>query len=131
MTKLITVASGAFFLLYGLVFALFPTEMSWLVTSASPQSSSGLIDLRATYGGMSIAVGLTILILGQKQIHQSLALLVTAIVLFSMAATRILGIVVDRDPNWIMWLYLAGELIVAAAALYCRHALPMDRNNHS
>lgn len=114
---------GGLFVAYGLAFALAPTDMARLVTGDAPGTASGIIDLRATYGGMSIAVGAGILLLGRRRSTIRLALSITAIVLFAMAATRCLGFVVDGSPNAIMWIYLISEIVGGALALYARQAL--------
>ena len=66
--------TGLFFVLYGLAFTIAPFEMAAWVTGDAPGTPSAAIDMRATYGGMSIAVGLTILLLGLRAATVSLAL---------------------------------------------------------
>ena len=122
-------ATGFFFVLYGVAFTFFPVEMSSLVTGASPSTSSGIIDLRATYGGMSIAMGVTILMLGVDSDLVSLGLLVTAVVLLAMAGARTLGIILDGTPNPIMYIYLAAELSFAGLALYMRGRVDQGSGN--
>ena len=85
MAKLLIHATGLFFALYGTAFTFFSIEMASLVTDGSPSTPSGLSDLRATYGGMSIAMGATILVLGSRSELVSLGLLVVAVVLLAMA----------------------------------------------
>ena len=109
-------------MLYGAVFTLYPMEAAFLVTDAAPGTSSALIDMRATYGGMSIAVGITILLLASRSQLLGQALLVTGVVLLGMAAGRVLGMIIDGEPNTFMYLYLLGELLFGAAALLLRHA---------
>ena len=116
--KFLVYAAGLFFVLYGVAFALFPVTLSVWVTGGSPSTSSGVIDLRATYGGMSVAVGAILLILGFHGEWISLGLWAIAIVLLAMAATRILGIILDGSPNLVMYIYLAAELLFASLALY-------------
>ena len=114
--------AGLFFVLYGLAFTLAPYDMAAWVTGDAPGTPSAAIDMRATYGGMSVAVGLTILLLGLRAATVSLALLITAIVLLAMAATRLLGIALDGSPNGLMLLYLVLEVVGAAVALFLRRA---------
>ena len=122
-------ATGAFFVIYGAAFALFPVEMSVLVTDGSPTTPSGIIDLRATYGGMSIAVGITVLMLGADAELVALGLLVVAIVLAAMAGARTLGIVLDGTPNPVMYLYLVAEVMGSGFALYLRRDLRKDERD--
>jgi len=120
MAKVLVWATGLFFVLYGAAFIAFPMEMATLITDDSPSTPSGLIDFRATYGGMSIAVGVTILILAARAESIQLSLLVTGIVLFGMAIGRGLGIVLDGSPNIIMVIYLGAELVFGGLAFLLR-----------
>ena len=123
MARLLVTVTGIFFLFYGAAFTLFPVEMATLVTGDNPRTASGIIDLRATYGGMSISVGAIILIIAADSKRLALALLITAIVLLAMAAGRVLGMLTDGSANAIMYLYLAMELVVSAMALWFRKSL--------
>jgi hypothetical protein len=120
MAKAVVWLTGLFFVIYGAAFVIAPVEMASLVTGGSPITSSGLIDLRATYGGMSIAVGSIICLLAMQ--NMGLSLLFTGIVLLAMAAARIVGIVIDTNPNTIMIVYLVAELAAGCAALGLRKA---------
>lgn len=126
MAKLLIHATGLFFALYGTAFTFFPIEMASLVTDGSPSTPSGLIDLRATYGGMSIAMGATILVLGSRAELVSLGLLVVAVVLLAMAGARILGMMLDGTPNTVMYIYLAAELVFAVCALHLRRSVRVN-----
>ena len=126
MAKLLVYATGLFFILYGAAFTLLPVHMASLITGAVPGTPSGLIDLRATYGGMSIAIGATLFLLGSRSELISLGLLATAVVLLAMAGTRLLGIMIDGTPNGVMYLYLAAELVFGGLALYLRGSAPGD-----
>ena len=127
MAKVLIWATGNFFIFYGVVFALFPAEAAVFVTDGSPDTTSALIDMRATYGGMSIAVGATILLLGSRPELLDFALLVTGVILLGMAAGRTLGIVIDGEPNTVMYLYLVAEVLFGVTALALRHTVKSDR----
>ena len=114
--------AGLFFVLYGVAFTFAPVDMAAWVTGDAPGTPSAAIDMRATYGGMSIAVGLSILLLGLRTATVSLGLLIIAIVLLAMAAARLLGIALDGSPNGLMLLYLVLEVVGAALALFVRRA---------
>ena len=114
--------AGLVFVLYGMAFALAPVEMAAWATGDAPDTPSAVIDMRATYGGMSIALGATILLLGLRASTLSLALLIIAIVLLAMAVTRLIGMVVDGTPNATMIIYLVLEIVGAVLALYVRRA---------
>lgn len=115
--RLLVQFTGAFFLAYGCAFALFPAGLSMFVTGAVPDTSSGMIDMRATYGGMSIAVGAMLFLLAGKQRTLRFGLLSVALVLLGMAVTRVVGIVLDGNPNTLMFVYLVAEIVPSIIAL--------------
>ena len=114
--RIVAFVAIAFFLLYGVAFSLFPEDMSLLVTGSKPEGVSALIDFRATYGGMTIAVGAALAYL--YAIGQVRACLVTiALVLFSMAATRSVGLLVHGSGNAMMYVYPVLEILGGVLAL--------------
>lgn len=117
---------GGFFAIYGLAFSLFPEVLSNLVTNTVPNSSSGLIDMRSTYGGMSMAFGIIMLMMSNDQIHLTLGTKSIILVMAGMASNRLLGFILDGNPNWVMYLYLALEIFVIFLSLF---ALRKANNN--
>lgn len=115
--KILVQLTAVFFLVYGLLFALSPGSLSSMVTGGVPATTSGLIDMRATYGGMSIAVGILMLLLANNQSTLRLGLLSVIVVLLGMALARTIGIVVDGAPNNLMYVYLVAELVPSLVAL--------------
>jgi hypothetical protein len=59
LQRFVIFLAAIFFVLYGIAFSILPAEMSVLVTGSKPQGPSALVDFRATYGGMTVAVGAT------------------------------------------------------------------------
>lgn len=117
--------SAAFFLLYGLAFTLVPAEMAMLVTGARPEAPSAAVDFRATYGGMTVAVGLALVYL--NAIAQRRACLVVIImVLMGMALARALGLVLEGGGNTLMYVYLALEVAGSALAFVAMPARDGD-----
>ena len=104
------------FLIYGLGFVLFPESLALLITDTVPQSTSGLIDMRATYGGMSLAIGLFLGFLALESATVRLGIISVTLVMAGMAGGRLLGIVLDGNPNGAMVLYLALEILVIILA---------------
>ena len=113
-SKLIIVVTAAVYFIYGIAFTFAPESLSQIVTGSVPSSTSGLIDMRATYGGMSIAIGILLYILSRSEVR--LGLIGVVIFLSSMALTRAYGMVVDGEANTYMYAYLALEVVVAIIA---------------
>ena len=77
--------------------------MSQLVTGAAPSAGPALTDMRATYGGMSIGLGVLFALAARSSAGQRLGLAGVLAVMLGMATTRALGIVFDGDPNGAMF----------------------------
>lgn len=118
--------NAAVFTLYGVAFALDPEAMSQLVTGAAPSAGPALTDMRATYGGMSIGLGVLFALAARSSAGQRLGLAGVLAVMLGMATTRALGIVFDGDPNGAMFAYLAVEIVVAGVAIWALRRAPGD-----
>ncbi len=121
MARFLVYATAAFFVLYGVGFALFPLQMSLLITDGHPVMSSSIIDSRATYGGAQFAIGLLMWLVVKLRDDVDLGLLMVAVTLLSMAAGRAYGIVVDGQANWLMYVYLVAEIGFGIMALKLRN----------
>ena len=104
-------------MLYGLAFTIFPGGMFLLVTGSEPESTSALVDFRATYGGMTLAVGAALVYL-QVNRQFGAGLVIVILVLLGMAIARILGLLLDGAGNFLMYLFLALELVGSALAFF-------------
>lgn len=117
--KIVVFLTAYSFILYGLLFALAPLTMAALTIELNPTSTSAMIDLRSTYGGTNLAIGLFMLFLQHNnQVRACLWLVI--IVLLSMAITRTLGLFLHGAGNAFIYLMLFLELlgsVLAAAAL--------------
>ena len=122
MSRFLVYATALFFLVYGAIFVAFPMEMAHWVTGASlnGNSTSAIIDFRATYGGAQLAIGVVLLLVMKLRADVDLALLIVAASLLLMALGRVIGIVVDTQPNTLMLLYLFAELVFGGLALWQR-----------
>lgn len=116
MHKLLVQLTAAIFFLYGLAFLLFPNEALYAVVQSSVSSSSAITDIRATYGGMSLGVGLILYLLSSNPVTIKAGLWSVAFVLGGMALGRGVGIVVDGNANTTMYVYLALEIAAASVA---------------
>ncbi len=115
-THLIYLAA-AFFVSYGLSFSIAPNMMSVLVTGMALQDGAAAIDFRATYGGMTTAVGVAIFYLHRVGLTRA-GVGLFAVVLASMAVTRTVGFVVEGEVSGLMLTYLVLEVAGVALALF-------------
>lgn len=120
MSKLLVYATAVFFIVYGGLFLLLPTGMAYWITGAELNTASAVIDVRATYGGAQLAVGLMMLLVVKLKDDVDLGLIFVAVVLLAMAFGRLVGLGNDGEANLVMYLYLVGELLFGALALVLR-----------
>jgi hypothetical protein len=128
MPKLLVYLTALFFLFYGAIFIVFPIEIANLITGSSPNSTSATIDFRATYGGAQFAIGLALILVLKIKQDINLALIIVAITLLSMAFGRLIGILVDGQPNTLMYVYLIAELVFGLLALYLKTSMSPKTN---
>jgi uncharacterized protein YjeT (DUF2065 family) len=101
------------FFVYGIFYMLIPAAMSTYVTQSIPTTSSALIDMRAIYGGMSIAIGIVLAILSLKNKTLRIAIMILMVFMITMASGRLLGLVLDTGANNKMYYYLISEVLIA------------------
>lgn len=65
-----------------------------------------MIDLRVTYGGMSVSVGILLVSFLRSEERLAEGLRAVAVILGGLATARTVGIVMDGDPNGFRWVYL-------------------------
>jgi hypothetical protein len=118
ISKILVNITAAIFALYGLGFVFVPSQLSLLVTGAAPATAAALTDMRATYGGMSIALGVVFFVLASKPQSIRLGLAAVLVVMLGMAFGRVVGLIIDGSGNPIMYAYLALELGAATAAAF-------------
>lgn len=117
LAKLLVLLTAAFFVVYGILFALFPSVLSDWVTGSVPTSASALIEMRATNGGLAIALGIVMFLLSRNEKTLPLGLVCLFTVLLCMATARVIGILLDGTPNTLMYVYLIAELVPSVIAI--------------
>lgn len=124
--KILVRLTAAVFVVTGMGFVIAPESLSGLVTGGGPATLSGLIDMRATYGGVQLAMGLLLWMLASNPLWLKPGLIGVLITMLGMASGRAYGIVVDGSPNTMMWCFLALEVVVALIAAWSLHKQPND-----
>jgi hypothetical protein len=117
MSKIFVLGMAAIFLLYGLLFFVIPIETFQFVVDGTVTSSSGVTDLRATYGGMSVGVGVILYMLGMSPQMLKMGLVSVFVLMFGMAFGRSVGIVFDGNTNSYMYIYLVLEIAASFVSL--------------
>ncbi|MGF1777051.1 DUF4345 family protein [Vibrio nomapromontoriensis] len=101
------------FVIFGVLFVVAPSVMFERVTDAEITSTSGIIDISAMYGGLSIAVGVILAKLVWATDTLRTAVLAATWIASLMALTRWLAIAVVQSPNDTMWVFFFMEAVFA------------------
>lgn len=112
---------------YGLLFSLSPNMLFERVTDSALFSYSAAIDIRATYGGMMMAIGIILALLVFRAETLKLSVIAATLLAGLMAVTRLMGIVVESQPNDTMQIYLATEVFFTVWGLFILWKLPKRR----
>jgi len=100
---------AAIFLGFAMTFLAVPHYALALSVSAEITSVSAAIDMRATYGGLSLAVAALLYMMGREQRYHRLGLLSVMLLMVCMAFGRSIGFMVDGPGNYVMVMYLVLE----------------------
>lgn len=106
--------NSALFVVFGACFIAAPELFSTVITGAAPGTSSAFTDMRATYGGMGLGVGLLFGFCARQPSTVHVGLIASLFVLGSTAAARIVGFLADGSPNAFMFFLLGAELLFVA-----------------
>lgn len=110
--KLLLWINAILFILFGMGFILAPSPLAQWITGSTPSTTSGMIDLRATYGGLALGIGIFWALCASNGSERN-GLLSAILVLLAVAIGRITGILLDGNPNLFMLILLAAEIIFA------------------
>ncbi len=112
------------FVAFGLAFALMPAWFATLFTGDAPTTSSAMIDMRAIYGGVALALAYLFAQCARNDAYLKLGTQTVLAVMLGLAGARSLGIMLDGSPNVMMMLLLASEVLMAAIAIIALKKLP-------
>jgi len=108
--------TGLIFLLFGVACVIAPTQLFLSATGFSITHSVALIDIRATYGGMSTGVAVILFLLASSPNTIRAGLYSVLALMLGMAGGRIVGMLIAPVTNWVMLSYLILEIAAASVA---------------
>ena len=120
LPRLLLWVNAACFLIFGAAFLISPGFMAQLLTGTTPSAPNALIDIRATYGGMALGIGLFFAFCARRPQRVRIGLIASLLVASGIVFGRLAGIVVDGSPNAAMIALLAGDsffIVLFALAL--------------
>lgn len=103
--------NSVLFAVFGSSFIAAPELFAKVITGAIPGTSSALIDMRATYGGMGLGIGLFFGFCARRPATVELGLYASLFVLGTTAIARLAGFAADGAPNVFMLLLVSAELL--------------------
>ncbi|WP_038223042.1 DUF4345 domain-containing protein [Vibrio mediterranei] len=125
--KLMVWITALIFSGYGVLFTLSPNTLFECVTDSALFSYSASIDVRATYGGMSVAVGIILILLVIKNETLKVSVVASTLLAGFMALARTVGIAIESQPNDTMLLYLLAEAFFTLWGVFILWKLPKRR----
>lgn len=112
--------TAALFIAFGTCFIVAPEFFAHTLTGSEPWTSSALIDMRATYGGMGLGIGLVFWFCARQRETVIAGLIGALLVLGATALARMVGFLADGSPNGFMQMMFGAEVlfvVLSAAAL--------------
>jgi hypothetical protein len=103
-----------------------PLRVGELV-GASPKTASDVINLRASYGGSGLGLGLILaLVASLSPLRASLVHFILYLMV-GIGTARLVGFVVDGHPDTRQWIWLIAEvIIIGVCLLVMRHRQKPD-----
>jgi O-antigen ligase len=100
------------FTVFGLYFILAPASAAQSFIGAVPADTNLMIDMRATYGGLSLAVGLFLAdcLLRQKAVQAGL--LLSLLIFVCLTVARAAGVMTAPSPSGMMYQSLTLEVVM-------------------
>ncbi len=122
MGKSVLIFGGLFTTIFGLTFIIAPQMFFELYTGGHLPTSSAAIDVRSTYGGFSLGIGLFLLYCAKHNIR--MGLIAAMLALMCIIAARLIGYVVDGTPTQFMHVFLGMEIVLLVLTLAALRKLP-------
>ena len=104
-------------LLFGAIYLLAPASMTD-PTGFPTLPPNALTDVRATYGGLQLGLGLFLLWAAADARRIEVALVLQAVLIGAVALSRAIGIAIDGSPSGVLIGALVTEVTLTAAALF-------------
>ena len=112
-------------LFFGLWYLIAPTGMTD-PTGFGPLGPNALTDVRATYGGFQIGLGLFTLWAAADPARVRMGLLLQALTIGAIGSCRLVGFAIDGGPNGFLISAIVTEISFTALTLFALRRLPRE-----
>jgi len=126
LALIVTAVSSLIFVGFGVAFMFAPATMSGLV-GLTANTPTAMADVRATYGGCELGVGVFLALCLVRRSWLDAALVLQAIVLAGYGLGRLLGIASDGPQQIVTYVAFAVEATGVAVALIALAWLARER----
>lgn len=119
--RLTTAVVGAIILVLGLAGLLYPERMMGLLgfLIASPAHAAATLgEVRATYGGIFVVMGIYTLLAAFEPSRHRARLLLIGLLWLGAFGGRLLGVFTDGNPGVVGWFALVFELVIGGALVF-------------
>jgi Domain of unknown function (DUF4345) len=103
--------NSVLFLVFGVLFLLIPNVVSSFVTGGTFTTPDSIIDVRATYGGITIGLGIFMASCARNPEHVFVGLKSALMIMISIATARLIGILIEGSANIYMFALLGLEVV--------------------
>ena len=114
--RVLLLLGAVVFVIVGIGFLIFPAEWA-AVTEISLPTAMARTDLRATYGGLDLAVGVFLWICARRDEWIRPGLVVLALTAAGFGGGRLVGIVAESSAAPLMLVFLAIEAVIVIVTL--------------
>lgn len=128
LALIVTAISALVFVGLGVAFLFSPASLSTLI-DVSASSPTAMTDLRATYGGCQLGIGIFLGLCLLRRNWLEAALMLQAITLAGFATGRVLGIASDGPQQIVTYIAFTTEVAGVAIALISLVWLTRERKS--
>ncbi|MEX1665295.1 DUF4345 family protein [Zhongshania arctica] len=125
--RIVVAVVAAMLILIGLAYLLFPMEILSL-TGQFTIDGDALIDVRATYGGIQLGLGLFLGIQLIKRENIIFSLFLLAVIFTSVGGIRLVSALVEEDLSYLHMLAALAEIASAAGCMLLSKSIAKKTN---
>lgn len=124
--KIIIWVNCGLFVGFGLGFVFAAETLATFITGSAPATPSAMTDMRATYGGMALGLAFIFGLCARNEGSVRIGAQGVMAVMIGLAVARVIGILIDGEPNIFIWLLLFAEAAMAFLAFVAQRKMVVE-----